>query len=487
MNLLGWWWRAWDWRTAWKTPAPLPRSVPLDLCQSRLEIWNFAKAPTREPRRSWLSSEARKTLGDINTDSMSAFHQDHLAAFIEVVTSRDNGKKNAWGVQQAQEVVKQVLDHSPSDMDVWVLEHTTHAAGVRVHHRRGTWTLFEDAPLRMLSAEMLAQAALWLWAIKQRELGNRPSLSPLRTSLGQGPEAMARALETMTWDWAGVMDVVDTLHHIAHPVEPYFLPSSPWYSPTPDQQKSWLNISGTYGGYHEWEESPSMVAAVERLCKAIPSHLMRAPTDEERRRVAQGLAPEPWDGFSRVVELLDYWIIPIFWLAHRDAVTLWTDPRAAHYWLVAFGDAYFQAGDDELVKLWTENPQGREENGVHPKPEWQNPHGCVDFQRRPLGMMHQQWGNRVLPLLPRALQHEALDEALWRVLPHQEAIPANLVDLEEGKQLLELKEMVPDWPRWPLAELAVTDYAAYQAQVRADFLGYRLEPAQGAQGRRQRL
>lgn len=247
MNLLRWWWQAWDWRKAWQTPTPPPRSVPLDLCQSRLEVWQFAKDPARDPRRAWILTSLRQVLGEPNTTSMAAFHQDRLAAHVEVATNRDNGKKNAWRVIQAKLAAQAILEDASEDMDVWVLEHTTLAPGVRVHHKRGTWTLFEDAPALMLSAEMLAHAALWLWAIKQRELSQRPALSPLRASLAQGREAMDKALDGMFWDWAGVMDVVDTLHRIAHPVEPYFLPESPWYSTAPERQKAWLDIQGTFG------------------------------------------------------------------------------------------------------------------------------------------------------------------------------------------------------------------------------------------------
>ena len=486
MNLLRWWWQAWDWRKAWQTPTPPPRSVPLDLCQSRLEVWQFAKNPAHEPRPAWILSGVRHGLGDCSSVSMGAFHQDRLAAHIHGLTNRSDGKSHAWDVKQAQLAAQAILDAADHDMDLWVLEHTTQAKGVRVHHKRGTWTLFEDAPQLMLSAEMLAQAGRWLWAIKQRELSQRPALSPLRASLAQGREAMDKALDGMFWDWAGVMDVVDTLHRIAHPVEPYFLPESPWYSTAPERQKAWLDIQGTFGEYHQWQELPSMADAINRLCKAIPAELVREPSEEERALAAEGLAPEPWDGFSRVVELIPYWTIPCFWLAHKDAVSLWTDPRARVYWGAAFSEEHFKAGDKTVAALWDENPHGREENWLYPQPEWENPHGCVDFLTAPLNMFHQEWGKRIFPLLPKALQHQALDEALFRLRPGGIG-RRKYLEPEESQHLQWLKETVPDWPRWAMADLAIDDYPAYRASVQQKSLEHRLDGALPTVTGRQRL
>lgn len=476
MNPLGGLWKAIDWRKAWQTPAPLPRSVPLDLAQSRLEVWQFAKNPARDPRQAWISNSTRQALADPPSFNMGAFHRDRLAAHIHGLTNRGKGKSDAWSVGQAQRAAQAILEAADEDMDVWVLEHTTQAKGVRGHHKDGTWTLFENAPQRMLSAEMLAQAGRWLWAIKQRELSRRPAMHPLRASLALGREAMDQVLDGMAWDWNAVMDVVDTLHHIAYPVEPYFLPDSPWYSTAPIRQKAWLDIGGTFGGeYHQWQELSSMAEAVTRLCKAIPAEFVRDPTDEERALAEKGLATEPWDGFSRVVELIPYWTIPCFWLAHKDAASLWTDPRARAYWGAAFGESHFKAGDEALAAQWAENPHGREENWLYPRPEWENPHGCVDFLTVPLDMFHQEWGKRLFPLLPKALQYQALDEALFRVAPTGGTGRRKDLETEEVQHLQWLKETAPDWPRWALADLAIDDYPAYLASLRLNVLEQRLD------------
>ena len=147
-----------------------------------------------------------------------------------------------------------IMAEAPRCMDVWVLEHTTRASGVRVHHASGSWILFPNTPAGVSSSPMLAQAGHWLWAIKRRELVKRQRLSALRQSLAQGPEALEQALASMAWDWSAVMDVIDAIDAITHPVDPYFAPDSPWYSSAPERQKAWLGTEGTFEGFHQWLE-----------------------------------------------------------------------------------------------------------------------------------------------------------------------------------------------------------------------------------------
>ena len=474
MNLLDRWWRAVDWRTAWKTPAPDVDCLPAHPDQARLEVWQFARDPNLRPTRPWVSLEARKLLGErVSTRSMAAFFNDQSAAQIEVLTSSGFGGhvsfKEAWSAEQARKAALMIMAEAPRGMDVWVLEHTTQASGVRVHHVSGSWTLFPNSPVRVSSSPMLAQAGRWLWAVKRRELAKRPALSALRQSLAQGPDALDRALTSMAWDWSAVMEVIDAIDAITHPVEPYFATDSPWYSSAPEQQKAWLGTEGTFEGFHQWKENPSLAWAIDRLCRSIPAAWVPSEADLE---CPEGEL-EPWDGFSRILELLPYWIIPRFWVLHRDPMLLWTDPRAAEYWGSAFGLDHFQVGDPALAAMLADFPHGHEDSAPSPWVSAGNPHGCVDFIGVPLDMFHQEWGKRLLPLLPRSLQHRALDEALVRIRP---AARRRLVDLsdEEQAHLQWLQATVPDWEGWPRALRALGDYPAYRAELVQQALDRRL-------------
>ena len=88
-------------------------------------------------------------------------------------------------------------------------------------------------------------------------------------------------------------------------------------------------------------------------------------------------------------------------------------------------------------------------------------------------MFHQEWGKRLLPRLPRDLQHRALDEAMVRIRP---SAPGRLVNLSEEEQahLQWLQDTVPDWKGWPLALRALDDYPAYRAEVVQQVLERRL-------------
>lgn len=448
--------------------------LPTHPDQARLEVWHFARDPNLRPTRPWVSLEARKLLGErVSTRSLAAFSNDQIAAHLEVLTSSGFGGHasfhEAWSVDQARQVALLAMAEAPRCMDVWVLEHTTRASGVRVHHASGSWTLFPNTPAGVSSSPMLAQAGHWLWAIKRRELAKRPPLSALRQSLAQGPEALEQALAAMAWDWSAVMDVIDAIDAIAHPVDPYFAPDSPWYSSAPERQKAWLGTEGTFEGFHQWKENPSLAWAIDRLCRAIPAAWVPSEAALER---LEG-EPERWDGFSRILELLPYWVIPRFWLLHRDPVSLWTDPRAAEYWGSAFGLDHFEAGDPALAALLAGDPHEREDSGPSPWAAGANPHGCVDFIGVPLDMFHQEWGKRLLPRLPRHLQHRALDEAMVRIRP---SAPGRLVDLSEEEQahLQWLQDTVPDWEGWPRALRALDDYPAYRAEVVQQALERRL-------------
>lgn len=406
---------------------------------AHIEAWVFPLDPSADPSRFYLNRTSPLIEAAWITE-YSAYFQDRWAAeTLGILTP--GGRSNpppAWDTETAVKEAQQFLATAPEGSDMWVLEHTSTAPGVRAHHATGTIELPFAVPANVDTRGPMHAARQWLMEHKRSFLESRPPEHCLRKALPEGPEAVMQALQTIDWSPREVEHARSALIYMARPPCNFSDPEvyKLWTSHR-SEQESWLRKSGHYSeewtaGPDTWVPNEAFQSTFLAICKAIPEEFA---------------TPE---FFQRTVRHISIVRMPLFWLAFHTPEQFW-DQRTT-FW-------------EQLGGIWKSEKQRAK--GITSR-------GLITLTEPLYPRWGHLWALEVFAQLPPAKQWEALDEALEDMVCMAEQEPYS----KSGNAHL-LQPLAPDWPHWDLVKEGLEKPLTFRSRYREQQLQESLPEVDG--------